>query len=253
MSYTPELVLMALDSENQNRNKTLIAIGESSELQNCIQLIEKAVELLVKIFYRDHQSKDEETLKIVGFRLSNSLTASINLILTGWWYVSVMLFRDILETIFLLYYFEEDRARIDEWRNASRKERLDKFGPPVLRKSLNDRIRQSTGENEHLKGIDKRYQFYCELGVHPTCKGIYSTSNNEGTLTGWCFFNEDYLPKYLMELVNLSGFALDSFVQACGEKNLSLEIKDEVDTRLEEGLKWSKKHPEGTWSEINLD
>ena len=244
--YTSEILQMSLDLEIKNRNKSLTEIGKDPKLQECVKLIEKAIELIVIIFYNKHQTKDEGTLAIVGHRLTDDLTVAINLILTGWWYIAVMIFRDILEIILLLYYFREDRSRINVWRSTEGKERLKKFRPAILRDSLKKRFREAIGDDERNKAIDKRYQLYSELGTHLTPKGVFSTSYHKETLQGWCVFNKRYLSKYIMELANLSGLSLDSFMKAWGKENIPSEVLKEIDSRLE-------KLPKGKESESYSD
>ncbi len=115
---------------------------------------------------------------------------------------------------------------------------------------MKKRFREAIEDDERIKAIDKRYQFYSELGTHLTLNGIFSTSYHKNSMQGWCFYNKEYLSKYTMELANLSGPSMDSFTKAWGEENIPSDVLKEINSRLEI---WPKGKEGESYSDLKLD
>lgn len=253
MSVIPQNLLKYFKWKKQEKGRSIKEIETNPDLQECLELIEEAAAILTKIFLNEHQNQDEETLSIIALRLSNDFTVACDLILSGWWYVDIMIKRDIYESFLLLYYLADDKSRIERWKKATRKQRLGEFGAGRLWSELKKRMKNEVGDLKELEAVNKRYWLYCEWGSHPTYKGICETSYKDGALREWCFFDKNRLPGYLKELVTLSGLALDAFVKAYGEKNLPQDIQIDFNSRLEKGLEWSKRNPGKSYCEWDSD
>jgi len=103
---------------------------------------------------------DHQLEWLVG-RVVNQANAAFSLIRSASYDESLMLTRGIGEIANLLWLFQNDSSTKDAWRNADRRERMNRFGPAAVRKALNQ-----------LGGIgppvdDARYQKLCEVGTHP--------------------------------------------------------------------------------------
>ena len=252
MAIIPDSLKLTLEREIQERKKSVKAIKRKQELQIPLGFIVEAAEIIIRVCCLQNLNRDRETLTILGYRLSNNLIVASNMMLTGWWQNVAMIMRDILETIYLLYYFEIDRTKMEKWRTASRKERLKEFWPSNIRKVIKNVIKKSIGESEKLDALDKRYSYYSELGSHPTFSGCLQAFYKEGVVSGLCFFDEDRLTTYLLEVANLSGLAVDAFVRTFGERDLPRDIQSDFSNRLSEGKKWERKHPGLSYSEVDL-
>lgn len=83
---------------------------------------------------------------------------------------SLTLTRGVGEIANLLWLFKDDDDSLDRWRCASRRERLQDFGPAAVRRCL-----ENTGG---VIPVDQeRYQRLCEVGTHPipgSAPGHYS-------------------------------------------------------------------------------
>lgn len=103
---------------------------------------------------------DHQLEWLVG-RVVNQANAAFSLIRSASYDESLMLTRGIGEIANLLWLFQNDASTKEAWRNASRRERMKKFGPAAVRKAL-----------AQLGGLgppvdDARYQKLCEIGTHP--------------------------------------------------------------------------------------
>jgi hypothetical protein len=59
--------------------------------------------------------------------------------MSGYYQASALQQRDLLETAFLLSYFQSDRALIAQWRGSDQRVRQKNFAPVVVRRALDDR------------------------------------------------------------------------------------------------------------------
>jgi hypothetical protein len=117
---------------------------------------------------RQFKTEDEDfkVVQMLGLRLFNSFASSIKLMLSGYSQSSVMLLRDILETVFLLDFFRTNREAIAPWRLSDKQRRLKEFLPIRIREALDHR----DGFKE--KRREKMYDQFSELAAHPTMQSV---------------------------------------------------------------------------------
>jgi hypothetical protein len=94
-------------------------------------------------------------------RVVNQAVSAHRLVRAASYDEALMLIRGIGESANLLWLFLHDRPQLDRWRSATRRQRLNEYGPAAVRAKL-----------ETLVGtiipIDRaRYQALCEVGTHP--------------------------------------------------------------------------------------
>ena len=141
----------------------------------------------------DCQTDDELTIQFLGLRLFNTISSSIELLLSGYCQSSVVLMRDLLETGYLLDFFTINSDKIDQWKNCTNKERQRKFQPAKVRQALDKR----DGFEERSR--ERIYQTVCEYAVHPTYMGNKLVAPDGLGLIG-PFFDSRYLRALLKEL-----------------------------------------------------
>jgi hypothetical protein len=167
MQTFPENFSRLHDGEEFLRSKSIDAIERSEDLLAHGHVIERAMDL---IDYCCHQhlarNDDELTIQLLGIRMFNASASAIKLLLSGYYQVSALQQRDLLETIFLLDYFTTNRALISAWRQADEQARRRNFGLVIIRKALDDR----DGFMERKR--EKAYKLLCELAGHPTYTGF---------------------------------------------------------------------------------
>jgi hypothetical protein len=149
------------------RSESIKAIEASEDLTTHVYLIKSAMDL-IDHFARSYPHDDEDTLTIqlLGIRLFNGLASVMKLLLSGYYQTSALQQRDLLETVFLLDFFQIDRSRIAIWRASDTKERLKNFRPVVIRTALDDR----DGFTERKR--EKAYNVLSELAGHPSHTGF---------------------------------------------------------------------------------
>lgn len=216
MLEIPENILSVLGEENRIREKSLKEVQNNIELQDHVKIIDSGINLIMWISTeRKHQNEEEEVLRQRGMRLGNDFTADVNLIFAGYYHVASMLIRSIEESSYLLFYFEEDRVRILEWRDASLQESLRKYPPRILRESFKKRMEEHGSDQAQQDSLDVSYQFYCELGTHPSPEDWRLFRMNDTILLG-PFFDPQRLDAYLHELAGKAIIAVSALVLAFG-------------------------------------
>lgn len=94
-------------------------------------------------------------------RVVNQAMSSYRLMRAGYYDESLMLTRGITEIANLMWLFRVEDASLEQWKRASRSDRLRDFGPAAVRKRLEAIV--GSAPIEHI-----RYQRLCEIGSHPT-------------------------------------------------------------------------------------
>jgi hypothetical protein len=95
------------------RGKSIEAIQASENLRAHAVMIERSMDL-IDYFCRQHKAADEDTLtvQLLGIRVFNAAASALKLLMSGYYQASALQQRDMLETAFLLSYFQSDRALI---------------------------------------------------------------------------------------------------------------------------------------------
>lgn len=114
----------------------------------------------------DDENEDKKAIRLLGMRLFNGCAASFQLTMSGYYQAAGMLMRDLLETVFLLGFFDFNREMIAEWRVADTSTRIKKFGPATIRIALDEK------DGFTAKKRKEEYDLLCEFAVHPTYIGL---------------------------------------------------------------------------------
>ena len=160
---------------------------------------------------RQYPTDDEDmkVIQVLGMRMFNAFGASTKLGLSGYSQNSALIMRDMLETVFLLDLFQGDKAAIERWRVADKRERMKEFSPLRVREALDDRDGFTGKKRAEL------YEFLSELAAHPTMKSAYMMRpQQDGNAVIGPFIEPTTLEAVLAELGRLAiqaGGALDHF------------------------------------------
>ncbi|MEH2488911.1 hypothetical protein [Bradyrhizobium sp. AZCC 2230] len=196
MSAFPGNFDLLAGGEEKIRQLSKAAIEASADLSLHARMIERAMNMLDYVAKpRAHADEDELVLQILAVRLFNSGASSIKLLMGGYYQSTVMVMRDILETTFLLDYFNSNRDQIAVWRACDEKKRNREFGAMKIRVALDDR----DGFTERKR--EAAYNLLCQLGTHPTYTGfqMLQAKGSDKVIVG-PFFEPASLDAVLSEL-----------------------------------------------------
>lgn len=179
--------------EEEIRTKSILEINADPALKDQLSIIQESLNLVFDLIksYKN-QTDDELAIQYIGIRFFNSIVSALKLLLSGYYQVSFIIQRDILETGFLLDYFLFDKSKIQDWKKSSSKERLKKYGPAVIRKALD----QKDGFKE--KQREEIYKLHCEYAAHPTYTG-FKLVTPKGLGEIGPFFDKGYLKATIEE------------------------------------------------------
>ncbi len=166
--------------EEQLREKALKIIASDERLRLHIAVVEVAMDLAHIFGQFDTADEDLKVAQVLGGRTFNALGASLKLTLSGYHQNSVMILRDVLETVFLLDLFASNRSLIERWRFADKKARLKQFSAVKVRETLDAR------DGFTLKRRAEMYDLFCEIASHPTMKSVLmmQPQKNGGAVIG---------------------------------------------------------------------
>ena len=110
-------------------------------------------------------SRDERTIRSIGARTFNYISAAATLAHSGYWAASSACLRDIVECSQLLEYFQHKPDEISAWSNARGKAVHNKFGFGKIRKRLD-----SISGMRDFRG--QRFSDHSDGGSHPSLQGL---------------------------------------------------------------------------------
>jgi hypothetical protein len=150
-------------SEEVLRDKASQIVRADQKLQLHLLLVERAMDVAEVLRRFETNDEDLRVVQMLGMRAFNAFGASLKLALSGYSQNSALVLRDILETVFLLDFFRDDRARIRQWRLADDRGRK-AFSPAKVREALDRRDGFTSKKRAEL------YKLFSELAGHPTIK-----------------------------------------------------------------------------------
>jgi hypothetical protein len=153
--------------EEQLREKALAIIAGDQRLQMHLAIVEAAMDLADMFRQCETGDEDLKVAQVLGMRTFNAFGASLKLALSGYYQNSVLILRDVLETVFLLSLFAGNRALIERWRRADKKARMKEFSPVKVREALDAR------DGFVSKRRAEMYELFSELAGHPTMKSAW--------------------------------------------------------------------------------
>jgi hypothetical protein len=111
-----------------------------------------------------------DSVDAMGFLLQMAgelMLASANLLSNREIYAGAALLRQVTEIEYLTWAIKENHRSAENWLHSTHKERMSLFAPVQLRRTSKGRF------------LDKDYQDHCELGGHPTPRGILLLGGKE--------------------------------------------------------------------------
>ena len=231
--------------EEELRTKSVLEINSDPNLKDQFDIIQDSLNMIFDITKSYKTSdKKELTIQYIGARFFNSIVTAIKLMLCGYYQSSVILQRDIVELGFLIDYFLSDKSKIEEWKNSSTKERMNKFSPAAVRKALDDR------DGFQGKKRQEIYKLMSEVATHPTYAG-FKLLAPKGKVHLGPFFDA----KYLMHLIHELALRVPNFtVIYIGHfENLPpkfLKIRIEYLVKIKE---WAKKYLKSDHSHLDIN
>ena len=107
--------------EEQLRDRAISIVAGDVSAQLHLASIEAAMDLADVLRQYDTADEDLKVIQVLGMRTFNAFGASLKLALSGYSQNSVLILRDVLETVFLIDYFSSDRSLIERWRLSDKK------------------------------------------------------------------------------------------------------------------------------------
>ncbi|MCS6860698.1 MAG: hypothetical protein NZT92_10310 [Abditibacteriales bacterium] len=212
------------------RRKSLRFVQLDADGTRAVEMLQRALDVihdLTKV--HPHRDEDELTIQFLGIRLFNAIVTSYEMMLCGYYQVSLALQRDIIEVGLLLDYFDFDRTQIRHWREADNEERKKHFKQVKIRETLDARDGQVAEERRRI------YEMYCEYAAHPTYAGnILLAPRGLGEIGP--FFEEELLRHGLFELTRQSLWAATNYLALFS--HLSPPLKASVDRFIHQAFEW---------------
>ena len=153
--------------EEALRARALERVAADARLALHVRVVENAMDVADLLRKVPTEDEDMKVIQVLGMRTFNAFGASLKLALSGYTQNSVLILRDVLETVFLLNLFCRDRMLIERWRFADEQTRRREFSPVAVRKALDQRDGFRGRKREEM------YRMFCELAAHPTMKSAY--------------------------------------------------------------------------------
>lgn len=154
-------------AEEQLREKAIEIVEVDKNLQLHLLVIERAMDLADMFRQFETDDEDMKVAQVLGMRTFNAFSASLKLALSGYSQNSALIMRDVLETVFLLSLFKDDRALIEQRRFADKKTRMKNFSPVKVREALDARDKTTSKKRAAM------YELFSELAGHPTMKSAW--------------------------------------------------------------------------------
>lgn len=195
--------------EEQLRTKSLELVAADFRLSLHLNVVERAMDLADILRQFDTNDENLKVIQILGMRVFNAFGSSIKLALSGYAQNSALILRDILETVFLLDYFNGDREAIKQWRFADEREIKRRFKPVDIRMALDRRDGHTDMKRYEI------YKLFSELAGHPTMKSAYMMRpQKDGDAVIGPFIEKTTVDAVLSEMGKLAvqaGEILDAF------------------------------------------
>ena len=162
----PENLKTLQREEECVREEALALVAGDSHLRLHVHVTENTMNLADLL--RQYPSCDADIMLVQGFgmRAFNAFAASLKLALCGYGQVSVLVMRDILETVFLLDLFSHDAGSIRRFRHPEERKRGERFRPVDVRKALEAR------DGERARWRATLYWRFSRYAAHPNVDSL---------------------------------------------------------------------------------
>ncbi|WIJ23430.1 hypothetical protein [Devosia sp. RR2S18] len=183
------------------REESVKVIEEDPELMDHVELIETVMDYIHFFVGRPSKDLDHETIQLLTCRMWNDIAASLGQALRGYYQISAMVQRDIMEVVFLMSMFIREPARIKQWRESDHKTRQTVFAPRKVREFLDT----YDGFTEGKRG--KNYRMFCEYAAHATWEGFRLMGPANGKPQLGPFYDPTLMKAVIVELAQLAAQA----------------------------------------------
>lgn len=190
----PENFTTLHKGEEQVRALSIQAIENNPDLHLHVAVVEKSADFVLFLFTATHRDEDDLTIRLLGIRLFNGMSAALKMLLSGYYQVAALQIRDLIKTLFLLDLLQTDKALISQWRNADEDTRWKRFSPAKVRKALDTR------DSLIGKRRGKLYALFSNLAGHPNPAGFALLRLADGSHHCGPFFEASRLDATLSEL-----------------------------------------------------
>ncbi|MCW8862884.1 MAG: hypothetical protein OQK07_10730 [Rhodospirillales bacterium] len=243
----PLKILSLHDGEETLHRRSIEAIKSDEGLLRHINMVEKAMDVLnfFAVHRQEAEDEDRKTIRLLGMRLFNGCAAALKLTLAGYYQAAAMILRDMLETIFLLGYFDHDRSKITEWRESGDQDRKRTFAPVKVRMALDEK----DGFTEMKRAAE--YEFLCEMASHPTFKGFRMLQPTGHDHHAGPFFDFTAMKALIEELAKMSIQAGQNFSPFFDKK--SKETATVVVLFMEASGQWLERHFKRPYDKESID
>ena len=139
----PSNLIGLYKGETELTDKSPSLIEAYPKLNLHFEISERAMDILDVFRQVPAADKDVETLQSLGLRMFNSFATATKLMLSGYYQISALILRDLLQTTFLVEWFRTERSDILRWLDDEIRQKH--FRPGQVRKKLDDRDGVTTG------------------------------------------------------------------------------------------------------------
>ncbi len=222
--------------ERSIRQLSIDGIHGAEDMMDHVELLEAVMDHIDFHVVLPPADADQETIQLLGARGFNDLASAYGQMLRGYYQISAMVMRDVMEIVFLLGMFERDRSCIREWRELDEAERKKKFRPVKVREFLD------TFDGFQEQNRRRAYDMFCDYAAHPTPAGFELMGpTGGGKRTIGPFFDEPLLRAMLVELAQLAA-QLGNYMGTMLDRDHSIPAMETSLRRLEVTGRWAERY-----------
>ena len=168
--------------------------------RDTVKLFELSTQTLVLLLNPDaNNTEDQLTIKYIGTRTFNDSIVAFRDCLSGYYQVSLVQQRVLVEAGFLLDLFRTHPEKIKVWRDADDMVLKNEFSQVAIRKLLDHRDNFTDQKRKMM------YQQFCKYAAHITYSGFTLLTNDSNRLEIGPFYNQKKLMNTLYELTQKLG------------------------------------------------
>lgn len=163
----PQNFLFLHQGEEELRAKALEMVTADADLQAHLAIAERAMNILdVFVRQQDEETDSGRAMQHLAIRVFNGLAVAWKLMSTGYFQKAGLVQRDLIESIYLVNFFQIHPEKIAVWNTADRKQLVREFGPGPVRKALDAHMGMGKSRREEI------YQKFSMLAAHPSNIGF---------------------------------------------------------------------------------
>jgi hypothetical protein len=237
LPFLPENLEKLDEKENEIASQSKLNLNAEPQLKEQLKIFYESRNMICDLFsnYRP-QNKDEKIIQFFSARLFNNVSCAFSIMLKGYYQISFLIQRDILETGFLLDYFSSYPEEIQKWKKAKTSNEKRKFKPLHIRQALDERDGQAVQDQELRQW---KYKLLSEYGSHVSYEGFKLLIDKRTAQIG-PFFDEKKLKSCMEELtsctISSTLYLLTNF------KNLPDNFLDSIKKYIKLSTNWLENY-----------